>query len=170
MPDPSELLAVARLLAATDAIEAPSEEQLRRAVSTAYYALFHGILRAGADRFVGEENENRPGYALIYRSFSHRRMKAVCAALDVARLNPSLQRQLGVAAVSRDMRDFASEFVALQDARNRADYDPQARFLRPDTIRVVDQAELALRLFERTTADERADVLCVDACRGAGLT
>jgi uncharacterized protein (UPF0332 family) len=161
VPDPSRLLAVARLLAASDADEVPSEEQLRRAVSTAYYALFHAVLRAGANRFVGEENENRPGYGLIYRGFNHTRMKAVCAALDVARLSPSLQRQLGITVVSQHMREFASDFVALQEARNRADYDPRAEFFHSDTVSVVAQAELALRRFERAAADERIDILAL---------
>jgi hypothetical protein len=161
VPDPSELLAVARLLAASGAGEAPTEAQLRRAVSTTYYALFHKVLRAGADRFMGTGNAARPGYALIYRGFSHGRMKVVCIPLDVAALSPTLQRQLGATAVSQEMRDFASDFVALQDARLRADYDPQAVFIHSDAIDAVVQAELALQAFDRTTPDERADVLAL---------
>jgi len=87
--DPLELLAVARLLAA-DA--QPSEAQLRRAVSTAYYALFHKVLQAAAGRFMGLNKETSAGYSLIYRGFDHRNMRTVCEALDVSTLKDSLKR------------------------------------------------------------------------------
>ena len=58
--DPSELLDVARLLAAANANPAPPEGQLRRAISTAYYALFHAVLRAGTQRFTGPGHEAEP--------------------------------------------------------------------------------------------------------------
>ena len=161
MPDPVELLTVARLLAAAGASPPPSDAQLRRAVSTAYYALFHSVLRAGAQRFMGSGTEAQPGYGLIYRGFSHGRMKAVCESLNVPALNRNLQQQFGRTAVSQDMRDFASLFLELQSARNRADYDPQAVFLHSDAIGFVSEAAEAMAAFDRTTAEEQADVLAL---------
>jgi hypothetical protein len=152
---------VARLLAAPGASPPPTEGQLRRAVSTAYYALFHRVLRAGAERFMGPGNETRPGYSLIYRGFSHGRMKSVCTSIDAARLSDTLQRQLGTQAVGQDMRNFANSFLALQEDRHRADYDPHAKFTHSGAVDAVDQAELALHAFDRATGEEQADVLAL---------
>jgi len=123
--------------------------------------MFHKVLRAGAQRFMGPGSEARPGYGLIYRGFSHGRLKSICASLDVPKLSSSLQQQLGRQAVSPDMRNFAAAFVALQEARHLADYDPQVVFLHSDAVGFVDEAELALPAFDRTAAEERADVLAL---------
>jgi hypothetical protein len=59
------------------------------------------------------------------------------------------------------MRAFATSFLSLQEARHRADYDPHAAFVHSDTVDSVDLADLALQAFDRTTADEQADVLAL---------
>jgi hypothetical protein len=159
--DSSELLDVARLLAAAGADPPPTEAQLRRAVSTAYYALFHKIAQAGACRFMGHGHERKAGYALLYRGFNHSRMKTVCRALDAPRLAPNLERQLGRLAVSQDLREFARLFVALQEARHRADYDPHAILTHADAIKSVERADSAMQAFGRVPADEQADVLAL---------
>lgn len=160
MPDPSDLVAVARLLLSAGPATPPSEAQLRRAVSTAYYALFHKVLRAGAERFMGVGKQRSAGYGLIYRGFNHGRMKTVCASLNVATLSKTLQ-QLGRIAVSQDMRDFAGAFVALQEARHLADYDPSTVFTLSASTDLVDVADAAMTAFDRATPDERADVLAL---------
>jgi hypothetical protein len=110
---------------------------------------------------MGVGNEARPGYGMIYRGFSHGRMKTVCTAIDVAQLSNTLRRQLGTPAVSQDMRDFAGSFLTLQDDRHRADYDPHTKFVHSDAVDAVALAELALEAFDRTTAEEQADVLAL---------
>lgn len=160
MLDPSDLLAVARFLSEAST-PPPSDAQLRRAVSTAYYAVFHQVLRAAANRFMGPDKEQSAGYILIYRSFDHRHVKAVCDSLDVPILRDSLKRQLGRNALSQDMRDFANIFPTLQDARHRADYDPAAVFLWDDVISLVGSANLAMEALDRADADEQADVLAL---------
>jgi hypothetical protein len=134
---------------------------MRRAVSTAYYALFHKVLAAGASRFMGAGTEHSPGYSILYRSFAHGRIKTVCEALDVASLGRNLARQLGRNSVSADMREFASHFVSLQNARHTADYDPGAEFARSDVERLLDAAEIAIAAFDRCNPDEQADVLAL---------
>jgi hypothetical protein len=161
VPDPAELLAVARMLADAGASSPPSDAQLRRAVSSAYYAVFHKVLRAGAQRFMGPGNEARPGYSLIYRGFTHSRLRDICKRLNAAPLAPRMQDQLGRRAVGEDMRGFASDLVALQELRELADYDPQAVFRHSDAISAVEQADLALQAFDRTAPEEQADVLAL---------
>lgn len=149
------------MLAEGGAESPPSDAQLRRAVSSAYYALFHRVLRAGAERFMGPGSEARPGYNLIYRGFTHSRLKDVCKRLDVTSLAPRMQDQPSRKSVGQDMRDFASGFVALQELRELADYDPQAVFRQSDAIGSVEAANLALLAFDRTAPEEQADMLAL---------
>jgi len=160
MPDPNELLAVARLL--TDETSgAPSDAQLRRSVSTAYYAVFNKILREAADRFVGPNQSSKAAYRLVYRNFEHGRVKEVCIRLCASRLSEQMKRELGRDSVSREMRDFASSFPFLQAARQHADYDPSFVILLVDAADQIAAAQTAIAAFDQTAEDERTDVLAL---------
>ncbi len=158
MPSAPELLAVARLLLSAGT---PTDAQRRRAVSTAYYTVFHHVLAAAAARFMGAGMQASGGYGLLYRGFNHGRMKSVCAALSAPALTASLQQQLGRSTVSRDMRDFLGAFSLLQEARTRADYDPSARFSPSAAADWVETAAAAMAAFDRVVPDEKADVLAL---------
>jgi uncharacterized protein (UPF0332 family) len=155
------LFAVARLLAAADAVTQPSDAQLRRPVSTAYYALFHKVSRAAALRFMGPDHENTAGYAIIYRGFEHRHMKMVCEALRASTLKEKFRRHLCRNAVSADMRDFADAFPKLQEARHLADYDPAVAFPHQEVLSLIDSADAAITAFERADPVEQADILAL---------
>ncbi len=161
MPDAADLLATARLLLSAGAANPPSEAQLRRAVSTAYYAVFHKVVQAGAGRLMGSGSQGTAGYGLIYRSFNHGRMKSVCESLNVTRLSKTLQQQLGRTAVSPEMRSFAVAFTTLQEARHFADYDPSIRFILSDATGFVEEAEAAMATFDAITPGEKADILAL---------
>jgi hypothetical protein len=51
---------------------ATRQVDLRRAISSAYYAVFHGVLAAAADEFVGRTKRAALEYSLAYRSIDHR--------------------------------------------------------------------------------------------------
>lgn len=161
MLDPSELLAVARLLLIAGAPSPPSQAQLRRAVSTAYYALFHTILRTAGERFAGSDQEHSGAYAILYRSFDHGHMSKACEDLQASTLKDRIKGALRRDLLSQDTRDFAGIFQALQDARHRADYDPTVRFLPSEVASRIDAAEVAIEAFNRILADEQADVLAL---------
>nr|WP_294543481.1 hypothetical protein [uncultured Rhodopila sp.] len=168
MPDPSALLAVARLLLSAEPESPASDARLRRAVSTAYYALFHKVLRSGAECFMGAGKQQTAGYGLLYRSFNHGRMKSVCGSLSVQTLGKTLRQQLGRTAVSQDMRDFAGAFVTLQDARHVADYDLAADFNLLASTGLVETAGFAIAAFDRTLPEEKADVLALMLANSRG--
>jgi hypothetical protein len=56
----------------------PRQTEIRRAISAAYYALFHFILSKAADEFVGVEYRASPHYALAYRSITHAALRDQC--------------------------------------------------------------------------------------------
>ena len=80
VPDPERLFAQADFLAAQ-----PQQEDLRRAISTAYYGLFNFVLTAAADMVVGEEERSTSRYSLAYRSVDHKRLRDLCSQLGRTR-------------------------------------------------------------------------------------
>jgi hypothetical protein len=159
MPDPAELLAVARQLA--NSLPQPNDAQLRRAVSTAYYAVFHKILLAAAERFMGPGTESTAGYSLLYRSFDHRHMKTICEHLNAPTMKKTMQTNLRRTTVSVEMRHFARNFSLLQEQRHLADYDPRAAHETSAVSNLVDLAEIAIRAFDSAPPEEQADILAL---------
>lgn len=157
---PSELLDAARLLASSQHLPL-TDGRIRRAISTDYYALFHAVLTAGADRFFGATGRNRPGYAIVYRSFDHGRMKKACEDAARGTLTQTLQRQVRRAAFGPDLRDFANAFVLLQASRHIADYDPTAALQHADALAAIDRAERAIVSLNGAPDDERSDLLAL---------
>lgn len=96
----------------------PSQVNLRRATSSAYYALFHCLARACADLMVGGSGSDRSSraWSQVYRSLEHGPAKNSCA------------NQLTMVTFPAEIQDFANAFRTLQAKRHSADYDPNARF------------------------------------------
>ena len=51
---------------------------LRRAISNAYYGLFHFAITAAADMVLGAANQATARYALVYRSVDHAHLRNLC--------------------------------------------------------------------------------------------
>ncbi len=94
----------------------PTQASLRRAVSTAYYALFHPLLEDAAQRWQGSP-EARHG---LERAFDQGLMKA--ASLQF-RGTTWLDSFGASRQVPTEVRRVASAFVELQEERHTADYD-----------------------------------------------
>ncbi len=139
----------------------PVDAHLRRAVSTAYYALFHKAVSAAAERLVGTDKLHTAAYRLIYRAYDHRRMKEVFTALQASVLRPPYPDRLGRSSVSQELCNFAIAFVTLQEARQLADYHPGFLLLLLDASALVNAAIQAVASFDRIPDDEQRDVLAL---------
>ena len=97
-----DLLQQAEHLALYHGVNA-TQADFRRAVSTAYYALFHAASINAADAVAGAGNRNSERYALIYRSINHASLVTVCEAIakDRAGLRPE-------GGFSADFKRFAA--------------------------------------------------------------
>ncbi len=128
-----DLIGLARRLARSSP-QKPRQADLRRAVSTAYYALFHAMAKNVADTMLGTVKKNRSeaAWAQAYRGLQHGDAKTACEAV----------RNLDF---PRSLKDCAIAFVQSQLARQDADYDPIHRLSRTDAILAVDRAEDAIR-------------------------
>lgn len=126
-----DLLATAQKLAKASP-KKPKQADLRRAVSTAYYALFHTIAEDGANLLVGAgANVPDKAWAQAYRALDHGTAKAACQQV----------RNLGFPPAFATVAD---EFVSLQTQRHEADYDPLKVFTRASALTAISQAETAI--------------------------
>ena len=136
-----DLIEAARTLAESDGAP-PTQARLRRAVSTAYYAMFHCLAASAADLFIG--TVRNAAWHRAYRALEHGRARSACLRGQVMREFPA------------EIRDFAEVFVVLQKARQQADYalDTDA-YEKSDVLRRIAAAERAISQFEQADVDAR---------------
>ena len=141
-----DLIITARLLAEQPRRGRPPEANLRRAVSTAYYALFHCLTECCADMLVGGPGSKRDmdAWLQIYRALDHGTARRRC-------------RDTG--AISRfhvGIQDFADKFVEMQGLRHSSDYDPSAQVpTRAEVRQYINDAEGVIRRFPNAPIVER---------------
>ena len=123
----------------------PRSTNLRRAVSTAYYAMFHCLSGSCADTLMGGLHAGRgtDAWILTYRALNHRSAKARCS-------NKENLKQF-----SAHIRVFAETFARMQEHRHHADYAPDAGFRKSEAIQRINEAENAIRNFEKESLAER---------------
>ncbi len=121
------------------------ETDLRRAVSTAYYALFHCLAECCADTIVGGRSANRSrlSWVRVYRALSHGAARDRC------------HDRTEIVGLSREILDFADTFVEMQQRRHRADYDPEAYFTRTEVLQQISQVENVILRFTRAPIVDR---------------
>ena len=143
------LIDLARLLAGQGAMRVrgrPRQAMLKKAISAAYYAMFHALCYSNANTLMGSSTRpaRRPGWTRTYRAVDHGAAKE------------RLLRQRSVASPS--VRNFGLVFSALQENRHLADYDPNARFSRADAISLINRAEDAIHTFLSANEPERREL------------
>lgn len=129
MPDTSlakGLIETARALCPEEGTRKPKQASLRRAVSAAYYAVFHHLARTCADALVGTSKAKRPNKAWVevYRGLDHGAAKNACQGA-------------GNVAFPQGIKDFADAFKQLQSARYSADYDPMIRLTKVQALSFI---------------------------------
>jgi hypothetical protein len=158
-----ELLSLARELVNRNPA-APVDADLRRGVSTAYYALFHLLVHEATIHLVAIP-ALRPRIA---RSFDHRVMKVVCQ--EYAKLTPNAAGLLKTASgevVPPEIRMIAGAFETLQQARQEADYNIAAIITASQAGVNVKNAEDAFANWEAVQADPAAGTFLAELlCRG----
>lgn len=133
----------------------PRQVDLRRSVSSTYYAVFHTILIAASDEFVGKSLRNDCRYTLVYRSIDHASVRKICE--ESAKPTPSAKfyRILSSNGFEAAIRQFANLTLTLQSKRHEADYNPSHLLTSVDAMFAVYQAQTAIDAFERASLENR---------------
>jgi len=142
---PRDLLLTAKKLV-PNGIGQPRQTDLRRALSTAYYAAFHCLARSCADYMVGTNSKTRSKHAWqqVYRSLEHGFSKNAC-------------NDGAISQFPKEIEDFANTFVEMQEKRHKADYDPYKRLTRSSVLTDISKVEAAIGDFKKAPIkDKRA--------------
>ena len=126
----------------------PKQASLRRAVSTAYYGLFHFLIGEGVANW--KQIELR---SALSRGFEHNMMKAASNRIQDKGLFPFAGETPSVVA---NLKAVAKTFVRLQDKRHVADYDNTTIWTRTEALDLVDSAERAIEDWKLIRAERIA--------------
>lgn len=121
-------------------------------MSTAYYALFHHLAKAGADLFVGATKaiRSQPAWRQTYRALEHRSAKNACSDGPTLQLFP------------QEIADYAYAFRTMQEKRHNADYDPYIRLTKSEVRADIEIIRGVMDGFDNcTNKDRRAFVAFV---------
>ena len=146
----------------------PTQANLRRAVSAAYYALFNLLVTSGAN--CAGSKLNASGRAMIMRSFEHATMKTVCSnyakatltSMSSSKMSPSKLDSLLTFPIANDLKTVADAFVELQEQRHRADYDASAKFDRIEVSALVKSAQEAFLCWATIKSQKNTKVFMID--------
>lgn len=155
-----DLLDQASQLSAIDPLR-PRQANLRRAVSSAYYALFHFVIARASAELVGAAFHRRELRHLISRLFDHAEMKSACASFGGGTLPVAVTRTLGPLPVPEPVRDLAKTFVMAQDFRHQADYDLAGTFSRTEVAQFVKRIRQDMNSFDQMPASDAKSLFLI---------
>ena len=130
-----ELLRLAAMLA-SDSGGYPRWVARSRAVSTAYYALFHALAERCARELVGAWQPWAP-FRHIYRSLDHGQARRIFSTIESDR------------GFSEGVRLIAETFIDLQEQRHGADYDIGYRASVVEVAILLNRAKDAIESLDR---------------------
>jgi uncharacterized protein (UPF0332 family) len=126
----------------------PRQANLRRAVSSAYYALFHALVEEACRVMFGASHAEEPFRFVLGRAFTHGAMKQACVAFAGGTLKAAVAKGLPAAfSIPEEIKGLAARFVDLQEQRHEADYDRTGRFRRSEVLMLVEEAESSWNTF-----------------------
>lgn len=149
----------------------PRQASLRRAISTAYYALFHLLVFEAVRVLMGSAIKDVRFQARLQRSFVHRQLREISRAFTFP--GPSAKSQpprlpaevedfvKSIATPPPDLIIVAEAVVDLYDARQEADYDIEPRYTRQEAADLVDAAARAFQAWDRVRSDPVARVYLI---------
>jgi hypothetical protein len=119
------------------------ESDMRRALSAAYYSVFHAISESNANCVVGERTDrNSETWLHCYRALEHKQIR-------------SLARRQDLPEDLKELRGFIDNAEELQEFRHSADYDPTYRISRTDALAAVEMAAEAIAILDAVDVASR---------------
>ncbi len=141
----------------------PKQASLRRAVSAAYYALFHLLVSEGA-RLLSPADPAGLKIA-VGCAFDHGQMREVCSGFVRGNAGqpgnksiPPTTQALLTLPLNASLVRVLEAFVDLQEARHQADYDLAKVWNRLDVVSHVQTAQQAFAAWENVRKTSNASV------------
>lgn len=165
MSIPADLLVQARSLATSDN-KKPKQANLRRAVSSSYYALFHFLSEEATRLFVGSRPQDRMRRDLARRAVAHTRLKDVCQEF----LKPTPRKLLQIYWIpagipgNHALETICNNLIILQDLRHTADYDFSTTISRSEALDACDKAKEAMDAWNKIKATQPDAVALFSMC------
>jgi uncharacterized protein (UPF0332 family) len=133
---PHELIELAQDLAGISAGRGkPRTIYLRRAISTAYYAVFHKVTQHSVQHLLGDSWGSK--HAAVARWITHTDLEKLAKAAN-GQGNAALSSAL--APVDAAVQDLMQNFIDLQSNRHAADYNDDFDVTKAMTLTYVDMA------------------------------
>ena len=131
----------------------PTDEHIRRAISNAYYALFHALSESNAAALIGTPSDaaTTAAWSRVYRGIDH------------VRAHRELQRHQSEFSVQA--QGFAKTFSDMQGFRHLADYDHAASFTAQGATNHLDRAEAAILDYTQTAMSEQVYIATLTLIR-----
>jgi hypothetical protein len=130
-------------------IESPKQAGLRRAVSTAYYSLFHLLIDEAVSAWAVERQRS-----VLARTFDHTKMKGICDSV--------LRTAAGGGKPPSELVVIARTFIELQERRHIADYDNSKNWSPQETLAVLDRASDAFDAWRTIRGHDAAQDFLLD--------
>ena len=141
------LIELARAIAQNPLPDDPHHTHLRRATSSAYYAMFHCLAESCASLIAGAypDDVSESAWTQAYRALDHSM---------VPNKTRNRNRQI-FDQFSPAIKRFANTLVDLKAKRESADYNPAQTFTYADVTADIDKASAAIDEFEKIPETER---------------
>jgi len=160
--NPRHLLEQAeRLLEPSGGRSLARQADRRRAISSAYYAVFHVTLAALADQFVGKGDRKSVLYALAYRSIDHGPLTKLCKAISNPQTRVKFLPYFPDNGLGANIIEYASLLAQLKEKRTAADYDPSHWVTIDDARQAIAEARSAIEGFTKASSARRRAFLAL---------
>ena len=117
----------------------PKQASLRRATSTAYYAVFHLFVDQASRELVSGTQEESLRLQ-VTRAFDHSDIADVCKGIAAGNPAQPIHGLLGT-PIHDEVRRAAAAFQDLYQARHEADYDLSRQFRRTEAIDMIQRGQ-----------------------------
>ena len=133
----------------------------RRAISSAYYAVFQFTVAALADEFIGKVERKTARYASAYRSIDHKPLANLCKKNSDPKTRDNLASYAPKSGFGPNIIEFASLLAQLKEKRTAADYDPSYWLTIEDARQAITDAHSAMERFEKASSERRRALLAM---------
>jgi hypothetical protein len=167
-----DLIEQAGALASVDP-RRPKQASLRRAISAAYYAVFHEIVDRAVSTVLSGADAGGPVGTRLCRTIQHAAVvKAAKWFASPPADMPMVIKTMrpGAPAVEAQLVSVCNSVIELQAERHRADYDLSLAFSRADSKRLVTTAESAVNYLRALETQGDTQIFLLGCLFGDSLT